>query len=340
MASILPDLLTPLCGCSLLWLETTFLSLSIPFCGAETPKLKWFLRAHSSINCRASRCYRKFLRTSMAQFLPAATLTLASTLFGAAAAQNNIPSSPCINNPNYFIVDEHPGGAFSVKGWLAMGKCVRNVNTYDQCRNNLIAVLDSLPSFTQIEFGASANVLTLLPSLGAFFGSPTSELWSLLNIFPIAGFLAQCLSFGGSMWPSQCDDYIKISTKQGCTTLRVPSATRFPQNTLSPFESFGHVSRSVNERILHAMRGDAAAEEAQIPLRWLFIIGCSTLFVFIVGAMAALAVVELGTVYLTWCTSTWWAHTWYLVGKSKAISSFSDLESSLKFPSYCPCGYG
>lgn len=36
--------------------------------------------------------------------------------------------------------------------------------------------------------------------------------------------------------------------------------------------------------------------------------------------MAALAVIEQGAVYSTWCTSTWWAHVWYLVGK--ALRSF------------------
>jgi hypothetical protein len=282
--------------------------------------------------------YRRILQTGAAQYLQAAAFALVTTNFGAVAAQSNADDSARCTSGRYNTTgNEHPGASFDSATWLARGQCVRNVNGYSQCRENLVAVLDSLSPLQQTEYSASANVLTLLPSLSAFLGSPTSELWALLKISPVAGLLAQCLSFGGLMWPSQCDDYIRVSTRQGCTTLRVPGLTQDPHDALEPSDRFDRVASSIYERIVRILAGPHDARKLKVPLNWLFVLGCVTFFVFIVGTMAAIAVIEQGSVYSTWCTSTWWAHLWYLIGKREREYSISKSITLSYHRSNCTC---
>ncbi|KAJ5014902.1 hypothetical protein K4K57_000835 [Colletotrichum sp. SAR 10_99] len=175
------------------------------------------------------------------------------------------------------------------------------------------------PAIEITEYGASAGVLTLLPTAGALFGSPTAELWALLRMSPIAGFLAQCLTFGATMVPSETEDYLKVSKAQGCTAMRVPRATEKGEEDEGA--TYEQTANEVQQRIRYAMDQEQQGSlgYAGLSAKWFFIVGCLVLAVFVGASQASLAVIEQGAVYANWCTLTSWAHIWYLVVTFVAI---------------------
>jgi hypothetical protein len=250
------------------------------------------------------------------------SLQTARTAFWASLSV--LSSTAAAQNENLTLCDPtrsghaewHPGSAFDSGAWLQRGQCIRHVDNYNQCLSNLETVLENLSSVIQTECSAAATVLTLLPTMGALCGSPSSEIWSLTQIFPVGGFLVQCLSFGGSMMPSHCDGFLRVLTTQGCITVRVPSGTGIDlNNASSPIENFNTTSDGIIERIHHLVGRKKTSKARRLPVRCLLVLGCSALAIFVAASMAALSVIEQGAVYSNWCTSTWWAHTWYLVGK-------------------------
>ncbi|KAF9875086.1 hypothetical protein CkaCkLH20_07352 [Colletotrichum karsti] len=257
--------------------------------------------------------------TAPVRHIRTATFLILTWIITSVLAQEEDYQSPCLSDRFKDPTIQHPGGLFSSNVWLRRGQCIRDVNSYAQCRSNLIAVLDDLSALQSTEYGAGAGVLTLLPTAGALFGSPTAELWALLKMSPIAGFLAQSLTFGATMVPSETEDYLKVSKSQGCTAMRVPPVKKVEED---PSEvTYARVSDEAQQRIRHALKRDRKMPRAYAGLtpKQFFLLGCAVLTVFIAGSQVALAVIEQGAVYSTWCTAIWWAHIWYLVVSVVAI---------------------
>jgi hypothetical protein len=71
-----------------------------------------------------------------------------------------------------------------------------------------------------------------------------------------------------------------------------------------PSDPFERLSRIVANKVQAHLR-------RKLPLLKIF----TSLFVMIVmlcGVLAGIGIVEYGSVYITWCTSTWWFHLWYI----------------------------
>ena len=95
---------------------------------------------------------------------------------------------------------------FILRSWVTRGDCIRKFDG-GKCYPILTGILDILHSVRQAEYSGAASVLSLLPTIGALFGPPTSEIWRLKSIVPFGGYLAMSLSFGGVLMPSHVEDY-------------------------------------------------------------------------------------------------------------------------------------
>ncbi|KAI8299150.1 hypothetical protein K4K61_010911 [Colletotrichum sp. SAR11_59] len=230
--------------------------------------------------------------TTPFQHIRTSIFLILTWIITSALAQDDNYTSPCLSDNFKDPTIQHPGGLFSSDVWLRRGQCIRNTDTYAVCRSNLIAVLDDLSALQQTEYGASAGVLTLLPTAGALFGSPTAELWALLRMSPIAGFLAQCLTFGATMVPSETEDYLKVSKAQGCTAMRVPRATE--KGDEDEGATYEQTANEVQQRIRYAMDQEQQGSlgYAGLSAKWFFIVGCLVLAVFVGASQASLAVIE------------------------------------------------
>ena len=74
--------------------------------------------------------------------------------------------------------------------WLNRGHCIRTLANQGGCQSNLEPVLEGLIFIDAQKYGTSASTLGLLPTIGALFGTPTSEIWTLLTVLPVRSSLA------------------------------------------------------------------------------------------------------------------------------------------------------
>ncbi|KAF6807105.1 hypothetical protein CSOJ01_08372 [Colletotrichum sojae] len=261
------------------------------------------------------------LSTPIRHLRSALFLVLTYLITAALSQEDEKYNSTCLDDVYKDPTIQHPGSIFASDVWIRRGRCIRDTDSYEVCRENLMAVLDDLIPLQQTEYGASAGVLTLLPTAGALFGSPTAELWALLRMSPVAGFLAQCLTFGGTMVPSQTEDYLKVSKNQGCTTMRVPAPSTKAAAERGDAEGYESVAEEVQRTIRHTLDRDRQGPQryAGLSARDMFWVGCAVLVVFNAASQACLAVIEQGSIYANWCTSIWWAHIWYLIVTFVAI---------------------
>lgn len=199
---------------------------------------------------------------------------------------------------------------FRVSGWVTRGDCIRRPRQDRTCYDILSPLLDHLVSTREAEYAGAASVLSLLPTIGALFGSPTSEIWRLKSIVPFGGAMAIALSFGGALMPSHVEEYEKTVTQENNAIGSIISLRRKQagghkdEQTID--EKLQMMSRKIKERI-------DRHESIRLPKHFL-IFGLFVMFVLFSMAQAAMGVVEQGGIINWWCSSRWWMHLWYVAG--------------------------
>lgn len=202
-----------------------------------------------------------------------------------------------------------PLGAFDFYAWLNRGICVHSAVTDEQCSLLLEATLGALDQRHSVEYNAASSILALLPTIGALFGTPNSEIWMLSTIFPIGGVLAMLLSFGGSIMPSKVEEYESALAAQSVSIGKEDKNHRGDRpSQKSPGISKGEI---LKDQILRQM---SSKTRTRLPRLRAFL-SLLAMYVLFAGAQAAMVIVILGSVYSTGCTITWWLHIWYIIGK-------------------------
>lgn len=217
---------------------------------------------------------------------------------------------------------QDPGAAFPFRSWVNRGICVHR-GSYAQCQSNLIAVLNDLDQIHSTEYGASAGVLALLPTIGALFGTSGSEIWTLLTILPFGGALATMLSFGGAIMPTGLDDYqnafakhsIYIGNEQG-TGAGIDDDQSDEENDQEALgdrmeeaksEKLATLSKRISRRMGRQKISQVSRSALALSLFLMMLLFCVV--------QVGMGIVEAGAVYSNGCTYYWWFHIWYIAGK-------------------------
>lgn len=202
---------------------------------------------------------------------------------------------------------------FSIVSWVSRGVCVRSDSVGDICYRAFQSSLDHLDDTRKAEYAGATSVLALLPTIGALLGAPTTEIWRLLTVIPFGGVLAMTLSFGGAILPVRVEDYENDANGRKATIGRsVTSRTSAFERLEDPKDEEGTRPDQVVERILARIRQDESQRLAKGHL-W---VGLLVMIVLSSGAQAAMIVIEQGAIIVWWCTSRWWMHFWYFLGKT------------------------
>ncbi|KAL8881468.1 MAG: hypothetical protein Q9198_001338 [Flavoplaca austrocitrina] len=113
------------------------------------------------------------------------------------------------------------------------------------------------------------------------------------------------LSFGGAILPVRVEDYEKDLSSAKVTFQ--PKIGRHHQGFL---EETNKELKMVMEKIESRLRQD---ETQRLPKDHLCV-GLLAMVALLIGAQAAMIIIEQGGVVPWWCTSRWWMHLWYGLG--------------------------
>ena len=232
-----------------------------------------------------------------------------SRLMTTALAQsfNEAPISQTCTGSKYFFHPERPGGSFQFGTWISRGKCIRSQAGYIACQANLRGVLQSLDYLQASEFSASASTLALLPTIGALFGTPTSDTWTLFTIIPFGGSLATLLSSGSAILPSRIEDFHSSLARQSTETFTVGDTRDYHG------DSDATTSEKLRSNLAEKIRKRIEQQQSnQLPILNLTL-GLVGMIFLLAGVQAGIAIIEVGSVYYGWCTSYFWMHGWYLI---------------------------
>ena len=243
-----------------------------------------------------------------------------SHLMTTAMAQNSndTPISQICTGPKYYFHPEHPGGTFQFVTWISRGRCVRSQPGYIACQANLRGVLQSLDYLQASEFSASASTLTLLPTIGALFGTPTSDTWTLFTIIPFGGSLATLLSSGSAILPSRIEDFHSSLARQSTETFTVGDTRDYHG------DSDATTSDKLRSNLAEKIRKRIEQQQSDPLPIWNLTLGLVGMIFLLAGVQAGIAIIEVGSVYYGWCTSFFWMHGWYFVCLCPCYSFTSD----------------
>ena len=198
---------------------------------------------------------------------------------------------------------------FSVSEWVTRGGCIREKHQQN-CTAILEHILENLTQLRAAEYASAASVLSLLPTIGALFGPPTSEIWRLKSIVPFGGWMAMTLSFGGALMPVRVEDYEEVVAKDNTA---IGSIITLRQN----FRRIQKDAPNIDDRILELKQTIRQRlerpESIRLPKNTLYF-GLFIMFILFAMAQAAMGVVEQGGVINFYCEGRWWMHMWYFLG--------------------------
>jgi len=236
---------------------------------------------------------------------------LALVLVDAATVNNCSINDPV--NPN---TAQKPG-TFSTVPWLERGTCTRRGSSAD-CYATLVAILSHLNPLHQAEYSGATTLLTLLPTIGALFGAPTTEIWTMLMIVPFGGWIALLVSFGGTMMPVRVEDYELDKVKGSSIVIRDGESSKLEEG--ERIEQRHAILRKIRAR-LSQQKGE------KIP-KGLLATGLLAMMALLFAAQAAMAIVEQGAVLQWWCSCNWWMHLWYI---TVTVTSVTESWTNLPF---------
>ncbi|KAI1845486.1 hypothetical protein JX266_008344 [Neoarthrinium moseri] len=191
----------------------------------------------------------------------------------------------------------------------------------EQCRSALEGILDNLDSFHNAEYSASATMLTLLPTIGSMLGAPSADTWLLLKLVPFAGVFGLLLSYGSPIRMGTGDTY------QDSFTIVGKDQQDGEKDSLSGGD---YKKDDLPERVSSAVQANLMGNKAKLPisqLAWSILV----MFLLFAGAMTSMVVVELATIYVTWCRMNWWFHLWYI---ALTIVAFAESYVNVPFRNY------
>ena len=202
---------------------------------------------------------------------------------------------------------------FYIDSWISRGICVRSGGVATICDQTLQLSFNNLDDNRKALYAAAANVLALLPTIGALLGAPTTETWRLVTVTPFGGFLAMTLSFGSSILPIHIDDYRNDPNGNTMTNGRVDPSHNAPSGHLAAAQNgINGYSDHVVDRILARVRQNKSQRLARGHI-WIGLLG---MIVLSAGAQVAMAITEQGGVLPWYCISRYWFHLWYFLGES------------------------
>lgn len=224
------------------------------------------------------------------------------------------PAESQRNYTNYCSLpsDENIEFRFLLTPWMRRGICIRTGDNGVSvtCAARLTGAVASLAPLREAEYAGAASVLSLLPTIGALFGPPTSEIWKLKSIVPFAGALAMGVSFGGALMPVHAEDYENAIAKDETVIGRSNPRNHAPKtqkNAADMDEMLQELSDKIRQRV-------GRRESVRLPKRTL-LSGLVVIFVLFAMAQSAMAVVEQGAVINFICSWRYWMHLWYFLGK-------------------------
>lgn len=203
-------------------------------------------------------------------------------------------------------------GTFYIDSWINRGICVRSGGEATICDQALQLSFQNLDDNRKALYAAAANVLALLPTIGALLGAPNTETWRLVTVIPFGGFLAMTLSFGSSILPVHIDDYRNDPHGNTMTDGKIDPSHNAPLGHLGASQKGinGYFDQVV-DRILARVRRN----ESQRLARGRIWIGLLGMFVLLAGAQVAMTITEQGGVIVWYCISRYWFHLWYFLGE-------------------------
>lgn len=225
---------------------------------------------------------------------------------------SSLPSVQAEDPPCWLPSDNDTESRFELPAWVTRGGCIREKNINQTgCTKILEGVLFNLSKVREAEYASAASVLSLLPTIGALFGPPTSEIWRLKSIVPFGGALAMSLSFGGALMPVHVEDYEHAVAKGNAAIGSIISLRRHPpgsqKDVLNMDERLRELSNKIRERI--------DRPESVRPPKKTLLLGLVVMFFLFSMAQAAMGVVEQGGVINFLCSARYWMHAWYFLGK-------------------------
>lgn len=230
------------------------------------------------------------------------TLLLLCILFNHSAAQDEgqsdlpEPNTACgIGGSRLFKVQT----TFNYTEWMRRGRCIRSSSRLLQCEVNLEYVLSNLSSTRQLEYGAAATILALIPTIGALFGTPTGEIWALTRLLPFGGLLTMLLSFGGSLMTPVLNHYSSFGRQR-----EVNNESK-SLNKLQ--EHLDLVSSSINNKVRNEVK-------MTLPF-YTIVAGLCVKIVLLGGVLAGIYVISIGSIFISYCMIIWWIYGWYIVGE-------------------------
>ncbi|KAG8532557.1 uncharacterized protein KY384_002434 [Bacidia gigantensis] len=204
-----------------------------------------------------------------------------------------------------------------IDSWINRGICVRSGGEAAICNQALQLSFKNLDDNRKALYAAAANVLALLPTIGALLGAPTTESWRLVTVIPFGGFLAMTLSFGSSILPINIDDYRNDADGNTMTDGKVEPSHNAPSGRLGAAQKGidGYFDQVV-DRILVRVRQNESQRLAKGHI-WIGLLG---MIVLSAGAQVAMAITEQGGVLVWYCISRYWFHLWYFLVTATAIT--------------------
>lgn len=221
---------------------------------------------------------------------------------------------------------------------------MRGNGNYAQCQENLRFSLSNLDSIHSAEYGAASGVLALLPTIGAVFGTPNSEIWELLTLLPLGGSLAMILSFGSTLMPDRVEEYENAFSKNSIHGIRFEKRSNgrvedydflengdIVPNECKSADDTRH--KDLLELLSKKIRVRLNQRNRQGLSRWSLVLGLFAMILLFAGVQMSMGIVEYGAVYSDDCTFDAWFHAWYVVGKCASFSRHAWCGSkSLFFP--------
>lgn len=234
------------------------------------------------------------------------------------------------------ITDNYVGNAqirFKFMDWVNRGLCIRRgtdgggpLKTF-QCYSRLQSVIaNNLNDIRKAEYNGAAGVLALLPTIGGVLGTPTNEIWRLLTMIPLGGFLAMACSFGGAILPVKMKDYeskfMKRNIKGNLRSFKASNLSLPDELTDGDKKKFKERAAILMDKVIERLED---TEPHKVPKSYI-LIGITGMFILLSAAHVAMTVVELGAVLPWWCISKWWVHLWYMmVITSAAVDNYVQL---------------
>ena len=199
--------------------------------------------------------------------------------------------------------------AFYIGEWIRRGVNIRYGGNDEECYDSLIATLASILNIRAAEYNGSAGVLSLLPTIGALLGAPTNEIWRLWTVVPFGGVLTMLLSFGGAILPIKIEDYERdIAKGNGLIGSIVSFRTSMHGAAqLGLEEKMDLLGQKLRKRV-----GQKIPRPNFNGTLTMGLMGMASL---LLGAHAAMAMVEQGGILPWYCTCRWWMHMWYILGR-------------------------